>query len=453
MRHTTALIVARAASACCALGCSFGPVHGYEPDLGTEFSDTDLAVIRRELGNLPDTPPADPTNAFADDRDAAVFGQMLFFDPRYSQNGDIACATCHDPTTGFQDARANTSHGLAFTNRHTPTLLNIAYGAARPGSTVWQYWDGRKDSVWSQALGPPENGNEMGGSRVKIALLIYDKYHDAYRSLFGDMPALRDASGNPVVSDQDAAPAMPGVPETAHNLAWDALSDTLKDQITEVYVNFGKAIAAYERLLVSKDSRFDQFYEEIAAGATRSKALDDQEAAGLKVFIGDGKCISCHIGPNFTDWKFHNIGVEQTGPNIPYVDTGRESGLPLVVTDPFNCAGKYSDRADKGGCAVSSIMVDANAALPYAGAFKTPGLRSVSQTAPYFHTGEEQTLDDVVDHYDEGGDGGGFSGNVDPNVTPLDLTEEQKAALVAFLRSLDGAPLPSSLTTAPPLPQ
>jgi cytochrome c peroxidase len=453
VRHRAALIVAFAASGSLALGCDFGPIHGYEPDLGTEFSPTDLAIIRRELGSLPATPPADPTNAFADDRDAAVLGQQLFFDPRYSRDGNISCATCHDPNTGFQDATGNTSHGLMFTSRHTPTLLNVGYGTSRAGSTVWQYWDGRKDSLWSQALGPPENGMEMGGSRVTIALLLYDKYRPSYRALFGEMPALRDANGVPVVSPTAVPPRAPGTDETPDNLAWDALSDTLKEQITAVYVNFGKAIAAYERLLVSRDSRFDQFYAEIAGGASRSKLLDEQESAGLAVFIGNGKCISCHLGENFTDWKFHDIGVDQTGANIPALDRGREDGLAQVVNDPFNCAGRYSDRPDKSGCAVSMIALDGASSEPYAGAFKTPGLRSVSQTAPYFHTGEEQSLEDVVEHYDEGGDDQGFAGKVDPNVTRLNLTDDEKAALVLFLKTLDGAPLPQSLTTAPPLPQ
>jgi cytochrome c peroxidase len=447
-------VAARAACALagvCASGC-FGPVHGYEPDEGTVFTSTDLAIIRSELGSLPANPPPDPSNQYADDRDAAVLGQELFFETRYSQNGMISCATCHDPSAGFQDPRSNTSQGLSFTGRASPTLYNIGYGSARAGATDWQFWDGRKDSLWSQALGPPESGVEMGGTRSKLALLLYDKYRATYRSLFGEMPALRDAAGNALVSPS-AHPAMPGQPATDDTRAWDALPDELKTGITQVYVNFGKAMAAYERLLVSRDSRFDAFYAEIAAGADRSKQLDAQEAEGLKVFIGDGKCISCHLGPNFTDWKFHNIGIDQEGDNVPATDNGRQDALAMVVSDPFNCASSWSDRPDKNGCAVNTIDLSSGATGPYAGTFKTPGLRSVSQTAPYFHTGEEATLDNVVDHYNEGGDGTGFSGTVDPNIQELNLTDEEKAALVAFLKTLDGAPLSTSLTTPPPLPQ
>ncbi len=455
MRHSTELSVSNVAlRALCAgllaTGC-FGPVHGYVPDEGTEFTSTDLALIRLELGSLPEAPPPDPSNQYADDRDAAVLGQQLFFDPRYSQNGMLSCVTCHDPNAGFQDPRGNTSLGLQFTGRASPTLYNVGYGSGRAGSTDWQFWDGRKDSLWSQALGPPESSVEMGGTRSKLALLLYDKYRASYRALFGEMPMLRDAAGNALVSES-AHPALPGEAANADTQAWDALPDDLKTGITQVYVNFGKAMEAYERLLVSRESRFDAFYAEIAAGAKRSKQLDAQEAAGLKVFIGDGRCISCHLGPNFTDWKFHNIGVAQEGDNVPDVDNGREDALATVVNDPFNCASTWSDRPDKSGCAVNTIDASPEGTKPYAGTFKTPGLRSVSQTAPYFHTGSEESLDDVVDHYDEGGDGTGFAGVIDSNISELHLTDDEKAALVAFLKALDGTPLPTSITTAPPLP-
>ena len=444
---------AATASALALAGCSFGPIHGYTIDEGTEFTSTDLEIIRRELGSLPETPPEDPTNVYADDRDAAVLGQQFFFERRYSANGEVSCATCHDPAAGFQDRRANTSEGLSFTGRHAPSLYNAGFGTGRAGATVWQFWDGRKDSLWSQALGPPESGVEMGGTRARVALLIYDKYRASYTSIFGQMPELRDARGEPLVPST-ALPLMPDATPNADTEAWDALPDELKDGITRVYVNFGKAIAAYERLLVSRDARFDAFYAEIAAGAKRSKLLDAEEALGLKVFIGEGKCVSCHIGPNFSDWKFHNIGVDQEGDNVPPEDDGRAAGLVKVTMDPFNCASDYSDRPNKEGCAVSSLELDDKTTEKAEGAFKTPSLRGVSETGPYFHTGEEATLEDVVEHYDKGGDRDGhFAGKIDPNVGRLDLGEDAKAALVSFLKTLDGAPLPQSLLVAPPLPK
>ena len=450
MRHSAAL--ALSALGVASAGCSFGPVHGYSPDEGVEFTSTDLEIIRRELGSLPAKPPQDPTNLFADDRDAAVLGQQLFFETRYSKNGDISCATCHDPATGFQDRRANTSQGVAFTARHTPTVFNVGFGPGRAGSTVWLTWDGKKDSLWSQALASPESPVDMGGSRVKVALLLYDKYRQPYTALFGDMPELRDGAGNPLVIP-GALPLKPGATASAETMAWDALSDTLKDQITRVYVNFGKAIAAYERLLVTRDARFDSFYAEIDGGATHSKVLDQAEARGLKVFIGNGKCVSCHLGPNFSDWKFHNIGIDQLGENIPMADEGRAAGLPKLLADPFNCAGAYSDRSDKVGCAVNGIVLDDGTLVPAEGAFKTPTLRNVSLTAPYFHTGSEASLADVVDHYDEGGDQAGrFTGTVDTNVQRLGLTDEEKADVVRFLQTLDGVALPSSLVSEPALP-
>ena len=110
----------------------------------------------------------------------------------------MSCATCHIPSKGFQDDRSNTSQGIGFTSRHAPTLFNAAYGASGSG-TVWQFWDGRKDSLWAQALGPPENPLEMGSTRCKIALFLYDKYRSDYEPVFGPMPALRDDTGAPLI--------------------------------------------------------------------------------------------------------------------------------------------------------------------------------------------------------------------------------------------------------------
>jgi cytochrome c peroxidase len=135
------------------------------------------------------------------------------------------------------------------------------------------------------------------------------------------------------------------------------------------------------------------------------------------------------------------------------LDEGRAAGLPKLLADPFNCAGVYSDRSDKSGCAVNGIMLDDKTLVPVQGAFKTPSLRNLVQTAPYFHTGEELTLDEVVDHYDEGGDQDGlFTGTVDPNVQRLGLTDEEKEDLLSFLQTLEGVALPSSLETEPTLP-
>jgi cytochrome c peroxidase len=435
----------RGLGVCCALlaigGCENarrGPDPNAPPEPEAVFSETELYAIRESLAALPPAPPPDLSNRYADHAGAATLGQKLYFDPRYSSNGNVSCATCHDPATGFQDARNNTSLGLGYTGRHAPTVINAAFGSGDPSSACWHFWDGRADSQWAQALGPPESTVEMGGTRTRIALLLFDHYRVDYEAVFGVMPALRDGQGEPMAPEA----AMPGQAD------WAALSEPARDQINAVYVNFGKAIAAYERKIVSRSSRFDRFHEEIAAGAEDSDHLDAEEKLGLQVFIGKGRCISCHGGANFTDWKFHNIAEPQVGPHLLGEDGGRSGGVTTVRSAEFNCTSKWSDHPDKALCAVASLQER----IRDLGAFKTPGLREVSKTAPYMHTGRLATLEAVVDHYDQGGATSGFVGKVDQEVRRLNLTPAERAALVKFMRALDGEPLPAGLTTAPPLP-
>jgi cytochrome c peroxidase len=400
------------------------------------LSDEELTRVRSTLGTLPAAPPADPTNRYADDPAAAALGQKLYFEVRYSSNGKVSCATCHDPRSGFQDARANTSLGIDFTGRHAPTVINSAFGSGH--GPAWQFWDGRADSQWSQALGPPESAVEMGGTRTRISLMMFDHYRSEYQAVFGPMPALRDAAGRPVAADL----AMPGTSE------WSALPASVRHDITGVYVNFGKAIAAYERKIVSRNSRFDAFLTDLQAGARDSDHLDAEEKLGLRVFVGKGRCVACHSGPNFSDWKFHNIGAPNVGEHVKQQDRGRADGALTARRGEFNCASEWSDEAEKSRCAVNGLAAEDRDL----GAFKTPGLRDVSKTGPYMHTGFVATLADVVDYYDMGGAEGGFLGTVDKDVKKLGLTDAEKSALVAFLHALDGQPLPPALTEAPAVP-
>ncbi|MBV1857748.1 MAG: hypothetical protein KUG77_04990 [Nannocystaceae bacterium] len=394
------------------------------------FTDKEVEIILAWLGPLPDVPPTDWSNAFADDPAAALLGQKLFFDARYSGNGEISCATCHEPRDGFGDSRANTSLGMSVTGRASIALFNGAYGAAAEDETNWQLWDGRADSQWGQALGPPESAVVMGGTRSRIALLVYDEYAQDYEAVFGALPELRDEQGDPVVDPL----LFPGVEE------WDALPVGLQDDVTAVYVNFGKAIAAYERLLVSRDSRFDEFWRALAEGESDNDALSEEERHGLRIFVGKARCLGCHSGPNFTDNQFHNIGVAQNGENIPETDEGRAAGVGKLVGNGFNCASRWSDHPDPDTCAVQTLEGGE------LGAFKTPTLRSVNLTPPYMHTGNFGSLEAVVQHYDLGGSANGsFDGVRDELIRPLSLDARERQALVAFLRALEGAPLDESL--------
>jgi cytochrome c peroxidase len=406
------------------------------------FTDDETESIMNSLAVMPATLWPDPTNKYGDDPAAAVLGQKFFFETRYSAGGSVSCATCHNPSMGFQDARANTSSGpdpTKFTGRHAPSVINAAFGSGKATGGSWQFWDGRADSQWSQALGPPESPIEMGGSRTTIALLIRDHYKAEYEAVFKDhaMPSLDGVTAG-VTGSSDAFAALP--PQTQHD-------------VTEVYVNFGKAIAAYERKIVSRNSRYDAYLTDFQAGRPESAMFSDDEKLGLKVFVGKGLCVSCHRGPTLTDWKFHNIGTQQLGPNIPAMDVGRQAGVATVTTGAFkafNCMSEWSDHPDKSQCAVANLSVKDSDL----GAFKTPGLRDISRTSPYKHTGRLKTLEEVVDHYDMGGgDPSTFVGMVDaPDIAKLNLTAAEKAGLVKFLKALDGEALAPALLTAPALP-
>jgi cytochrome c peroxidase len=410
--------------------------------LAVTFTADETDSIMNSLAVMPPAPWEDKTNKYGDNPAAAVLGQKFYFESRYSANGKVSCSTCHSPSMGFQDARANTSSGpdpLKFTGRHAPTVINAAYGSGKPSGGSWHFWDGRADSQWSQALGPPESGTEMGGSRTGIALMIKQYYKAEYELVFNDHPM----------------PSLVGVTAgvTGGSDAWNAMAPQLQHDVNEIYVNFGKAIAAYERKIISRNSRYDAFLTAFQAGDPNSSALSYEEKLGLKVFVGKGMCVSCHRGPNLTDWKFHNIGTQQLGANVPEKDVGRQDGVATVTTGgfkAFNCLSEWSDHPDKTQCLVASLAVKPSDL----GAFKTPGLRDVSKTAPYKHTGRLKTLEEVVEHYDMGGgDPKTFSGMVDaPDIAPLHLTAVEKAALVKFMKALDGEPLAPYLMTAPALP-
>lgn len=401
------------------------------------FTAAERSTILTWLGPLPDAPPPDPTNRYAEDPDAAKLGQKLFFDARYSGDGSVSCATCHAPETGFDDARANTSLGLAFTSRSAMPIPNGAFGAAAEANApIWQFWDGRCDSQWSQALQPPESPVEMGSSRATVALHLYDHYRAEYEAVFGAMPRLRDDDDEALIPEW----AMPGTSE------WEDLPEDTQSDINRIFANFGKAIAAYERRLVSRNSRFDAFWHELNAGAADSDQLTPLEKEGLRTFISNGRCLGCHGGPNFTDGQFHNIAVPQQGDNVDASDEGRRAGLKRLLDDIFNCVGPYSDHPDKSQCAANKVDPD----FGELGAFKTPTLRGVTATAPYMHTGAFATLDDVVHHYDIGGaPTGTFDGLRDELMRPLGLTGHERQALVAFLQTLDGEPMDPSLMMAP----
>jgi len=302
----------------------------------------------------PQSAPAPADNAVTPAR--VELGKALFFDPRLSGSNWISCSSCHNPALGWSDGLPTaTGDGMKVLGRATPTVVNAAFNPV-------QMWDGRKSSLEDQALGPITAAAEMNGSVDTIVQKV--SAIPGYRSMF--------------------ATAYPGEPISGATIA--------------------KAIASFERTLLSTDSPFDRWTRGDA------KAMTASAKRGFQVFKGEGNCVTCHSGFNFTDNGFHNIGLKEP--------------------DGHEDLGRYNERK------VAAMK----------GAFKTPTLRNVALTAPYMHNGCYKTLQEVVDHYDRGGD---VHENLSPDMKPLHLTAEQKGDLVAFLESLTGSPK----VTVPQLPQ
>jgi cytochrome c peroxidase len=275
-------------------------------------------------------------------------GRLLIFDPRLSADGTIACTNCHAPSGAGTD-NLPTSMGIRGQrgDRSAPTWVNSAYVAPL-------FWDGRAPSLEEQAKGPQTNPIEMGNPDLEsVAKRIgaIAGYRERFQKAFGS------------------------------------------EQVTPDRI--AKAIAAYERTLLSGDSPFDRF------SAGDKGALTAEQQKGLELFRGKARCVICHAGPNFANNLFHNIGVGTQKPEAE-VDAGRMK----VTGDPKQWA-----------------------------AFKTPTLRNIARTAPYMHDGSEPTLEAVVEYYDRGG---APNKNLDPLIQPLGLTPAEKRALVAFLKALDG---------------
>lgn len=287
---------------------------------------------------VPETNPLTP--------EKIALGRRLFFDRRLSRDRTIACASCHDPQRAFTDGR-QVVMGIKgrMGARNVPTLINRVYGKS-------QFLDGRAESLEQQALEPILNPKEMDMTMAEVLARLRgdSRYAAGFQSVFR-----REAN--------------------AEDVAF--------------------AIASYVRTILCGDAPLDRYMN------GDGTALSEQAKRGLQLFRGKVNCSACHVGPNFSDERFHNTGVASRDGRL--LDEGR-----FVVT------GKLEDH----------------------GAFKTPTLREIALTAPYMHDGSVTTLEEVIDFYDAGGRS---NPNIDREIHPLHLSVEEKQALVAFLTSLSGS--------------
>lgn len=280
-------------------------------------------------------------------KEKVELGRLLFFDKRLSANNTIACASCHIPSLAFTDGQP-VSTGIHHLQggRSAPTAINRGFSTA-------QFWDGRAATLEDQSTGPFVSPVEHGFANHDQLVARIGKF-DGYKKLF------KNVFGNETIT---------------------------KDQV-------GKAIASFQRTLISGNSPFDRFDYD-----GDEKAISESAKRGKKLFFDKARCNLCHFGTNFSDEKFHNIGIGWDG-----------EALDL---------GRYNVTKD----------------VKELGAFKTPTLREISRTAPYMHDGRFATLEDVVAHYNKGGVKNPF---LDNQVIPLNLTASEIKDLIEMLRSLEG---------------
>ena len=287
----------------------------------------------------PDHIPFPASNPYSASK--AALGKMLFFDPRLSKNRNLTCASCHNPSFGWEDA-TESAVGSQNTqlDRHSPTIINAAWGEEF-------FWDGRAKSLEAQAQGPIEAAVEMNISMQEVVqrLSAVAGYRNLFSQVFGN-------SG-----------------------------------ITEL--NIRKAIATFERTIVSGEAPFDRWVE------GDENAISASAKRGFEMFNGKARCVDCHGGWNFTDNKYHDIGLRSE---------------------------------DRGRILISGDLQDEKA-------FKTPSLRNISQRAPYMHDGSMMTLREVIVHYV-----GGFTPrpSLSSKIKPLSLTSQDIEDLEAFLMTLTG---------------
>jgi cytochrome c peroxidase len=385
------------------------------------WSSEELAVLASmTLERLP-ARARDASNAVEDRTEAAALGKRLFNDTRFSPDQSVSCASCHVPDKQFQDGVA-LARGIGVGTRRTMPLAGTGHGP-------WLFWDGRKDSLWSQALGPLEDAAEHGGNRTRIAHLLGLHYRQDYEAVFGALPELAGLPAN-------AGPL--GTAEERRS--WEGMDASARAAVNRVFANMGKAIAAYERTLTLGESRFDRYVRATLDGdVAGQQVLDAQEVRGLRLFIGKAQCASCHSGPLLSDQAFHNTGVPPLDPRRP--ERGRAEAVHRVLADEFNCLGPFSDARPEQCVELRFIAHDDPTLL---GAFRTPGLRNVAERAPYMHAGQLASLEDVVSHYVNAPAAAvGHSellqhGAVQAGRQPIRLSSQEIADLVRYLGTLSG---------------
>lgn len=340
--------------------------------------------LQAEPLGLPPVPiPADNPQTEA----KIKLGDRLFNDTRFSADGKVSCATCHDPAKAFTDNLPVSKgfDGLTGT-RNAPTVINAAYMET-------QFWDGREPDLERQSLQPPVNPVEGGLADHQPILEVIrqdPQYTQAFQEVFSVQP----------------------------------------EAISMEHVS--KAIASFERTIIAGDSAFDRYYF-----GGDNKAMNAAAIRGFQVFTGQGRCVSCHTVEQtqalFTDNRFHNIGVGFKRIR----GKEQEIALQFLIAKHQGADVDKTVLTDKDTSELGRFAVTES--LTTVGAFKTSTLRNIDLTAPYMHDGSLETLKDVVNFYNNGGrekETDPLSGFLSGGIRPLNLSDQQKDDLVEFLKAL-----------------
>jgi cytochrome c peroxidase len=358
-------------------------------DAPVQFTEQEVTRIVAH-GPWPPATTRDPSNRVSGEPYAIDLGRRLFFDPRFSPNGYVACVACHQPDRAFTDTLPR-AHALAPVDRNAQSLANLRLQR-------WYGWGGTSDSLWMQSIRPILDPRELGSSAAVVA----------HGMRTGDGMACRYqlAFKRPVPANDEL-----------------------------VLVDVAKALAAFEETLTTGRTPFDDFRDALVrADQSAQDRYPEAAKRGLRLFVGRGNCFFCHSGPNFSNGEFHDSGVPFfIRPGV--VDAGRYDGILNVRASPFNLLGQYNDDNSRATAQATRYVQLEHRNW---GEFRTPSLRNVAVTAPYMHDGGFPTLRDVLRHYSEL-DEDRLHADGERILRRLNLEPNEINDLLAFLETLTDA--------------
>ncbi|MFG1289866.1 cytochrome-c peroxidase [Xanthobacter versatilis] len=358
--------------------------------LEVDWSPSDLKLLKSFVDQP--TKAADETSRLAQSPNAVKLGRALFFDKKLSYDGTISCADCHNPGSGWTDGRqVAIAHGRRG-KRNSLSLFNVAHFR-------WFSWDGRAETLWGQIMYPLVSPDEMG---------------------------LTDSSAFDILCDDDYKHLV----EASFGIQFTC---NYPMRVGASIAYLAKALAAFVSEIRSGDTPFDRFARGVLSGDARFQ--HDMSASainGYRVFVGKGRCNTCHRGYLFSDSEFHDIGIPPVFSDYSK-DSGRSGGIDLVLSAPFRSDSELS--GNPGGDEALRLRYLKTYAAAW-GQFRTPSLREVAKTGPYMHEGGFSTLEEVVEFYSTRSNALRAHVHSESLLSPRFFSESEKYDLVEFLKSL-----------------